>query len=282
MGPEDDPADAGPEVGAETEDVVAAEDVAAPVTARSRRPSARLAAALAAVVLAALGAVSIGWAATHQQGPPPAPAVSGPAAPTLAAGPPLPATVSPPAPTGAQPSSPPVTLRIAAIGVSSPVDQVGLNPDRTMEVPAKGTPGYDHAAWFRYSVAPGRQGPSVIIGHVDSREGGPSVFYDLGGLRPGDRAEVALADGATVAFEVTDVRRVPKTAFPTALVYGPTPGPELRLITCGGSFDDDARSYADNTVVFARESPVRPVVLETPGAPGRAQRTGRARKCMAR
>ena len=127
--------------------------------------------------------------------------------------------------------------------MDSPVDQVGLNPDRTMEVPAEGTPGYDHAAWFRYSVTPGRQGPSVIIGHVDSAEAGPSVFFELGRLRPGERAEVVRADGVTVTFEVTEVAVYPKDAFPTDRVYGPTAGPELRLITCGGSFDSGAGSY---------------------------------------
>jgi sortase (surface protein transpeptidase) len=142
---------------------------------------------------------------------------------------------------------------VPAIAVDSPVDQVGLNPDRTMEVPAEGTPGYAHAAWFRYSVTPGRQGPSVIIGHVDSAAAGPSVFYELGRLHPGDRADVVRADGATVTFEVTEVAVYPKDAFPTDRVYGPTPGPELRLITCGGSFDRGAGSYRDNTVVYARE-----------------------------
>jgi hypothetical protein len=34
-------------------------------------------------------------------------------------------------------------------------------------------------------------------------------------------------------------------------VYGDTPGPQLRLITGGGTFDRAARSYRDNVVVFA-------------------------------
>jgi hypothetical protein len=42
-----------------------------------------------------------------------------------------------------------------------------------------------------------------------------------------------------------------KTAFPTDLVYAPTPGPELRLVTCGGAFDHTARSYLDNVIVAA-------------------------------
>ncbi|MEJ2862520.1 class F sortase [Actinomycetospora flava] len=207
-----------------------------------------------AVLLAVVGVALLGWAVTHQSGPPPAPAAPAQAGPpppsSLVAGPPG-RELETGAPLGT--SSPPATLRVPAIRVDSPVGQVGLNPDRTMEVPAEGSPGYDHAAWFRYSVTPGRQGPSVIIGHVDSAASGPSVFYELGRLRPGDRAQVVRADGATVTFEVTEVAVYPKDAFPTDRVYGPTAGPELRLITCGGSFDRGAGSYRDNTVVFARE-----------------------------
>jgi hypothetical protein len=231
------------------------EDAETPAPARP--DPVRRALVAGAVVLAVLGVALLGYALVDQTGAPPAPAPAPSATPAAAA---AAAAAGPPPPPGraaeAGPiatSSPPATLRIPAIRVDSPVDQVGLNPDRTMEVPAEGTPGYDHAAWFRYSVTPGRQGPSVIIGHVDSAEAGPSVFFELGRLRPGERAEVVRADGVTVTFEVTEVAVYPKDAFPTDRVYGPTAGPELRLITCGGSFDSGAGSYRDNTVVFARE-----------------------------
>ena len=39
--------------------------------------------------------------------------------------------------------------------------------------------------------------------------------------------------------------------FPTAAVYGPAAGPQLRLITCGGTFDPAVRSYESNVVVYA-------------------------------
>lgn len=154
------------------------------------------------------------------------------------------------------PPSPPARLVVGRIGVDSRVTSVGLNPDRTMEVPAKG-PLYDLAAWYRYSVTPGQQGPSVIIGHIDSVENGPSVFFRLGALAPGDTVEVTRADGRVVTFAVYATRAFPKDAFPTAEVYSGTAGPELRLITCSGSFDEAARSYRDNTVVFAREISLR-------------------------
>ena len=97
---------------------------------------------------------------------------------------------------------------------------------------------------------PGEVGPTVIAGHVDSYEG-PGIFYRLDTLRPGDLVTVGRSDGVAIRYRVTDVVNVPKDAFPTRQVYGPTPGPKLRLITCGGEFDHSARRYLRNVVVSA-------------------------------
>ena len=70
-------------------------------------------------------------------------------------------------------------------------------------------------------------------------------------LRPGDRIEISRSDGRVARFAVTTVAAYPKTAFPSAAVYGAVPGPELRLVTCGGQFDRSERSYRDNIVVDA-------------------------------
>jgi len=109
---------------------------------------------------------------------------------------------------------------------------------------------YSVAGWFTGSAPPGDVGPTVIAGHVDSRAG-PGVFYRLDDLRAGDVVTVGRSDGATARYRVTDVLVVAKTTFPTGRVYGPTPGPELRLITCGGEFDRSARRYLRNVVVSA-------------------------------
>jgi Sortase domain len=90
----------------------------------------------------------------------------------------------------------------------------------------------------------------VIAGHVDSRSG-PAIFYRLGALRPGDAIRIIRADGTTARFAAADVARFPKRAFPTQAVFGPTPDPVLRLITCGGRFDRTRRSYVDNVIVTA-------------------------------
>jgi sortase (surface protein transpeptidase) len=143
-------------------------------------------------------------------------------------------------------SAPPVRIEIPAIGVSSALVRLGLNPDGTMQVPDD----YGVAGWFTGGPAPGDTGPAVIAGHVDSRSG-PAIFYRLGALQRGDAIDVIRADGTTARFITDNVARYPKQAFPTQAVFGPVPDPVLRLITCGGRFDRARKSYVDNVIVAA-------------------------------
>lgn len=139
----------------------------------------------------------------------------------------------------------PSRVRIPAIAVDAAIGP--LHRDRAGRLAAPRS--YHEAGWYAEGPVPGSPGPAVLAGHVDSTQGA-AVFHGLRRLHPGDRVEV-LVGGAWVAFRVTGVRRVPKAEFPTAAVYGPTPDPQLRLITCGGDFDRSVRSYIDNVVVFA-------------------------------
>ncbi len=148
------------------------------------------------------------------------------------------------------PPSPPVSLSIPTLDVQSPVIQLGRNPDGSIEVPDLNDPD-SKAGWYRNSSAPGTAGPSVIVGHVDSSEYGPGVFYRLGDLRPTDTIEVTRADGIVAAFRVDAVRSYRKDSFPTLSVYGNIDHAGLRLITCGGGFDASAGSYDSNLVAYA-------------------------------
>lgn len=163
-----------------------------------------------------------------------------------------------PAPTGPTASAPqsrsgqvglPVTLTIPAIGVQTSLIHLGLTSSGALQVP----PSTAVAGWYTGSPRPGAVGSAVIAGHVDSRVG-PGVFFRLSSLHPGDRVYVRRADGTLAVFLVTDVRQFPKDVFPTSAVYGPTPDAELRLITCGGTFDPKLRAYLGNTVVYAVEA----------------------------
>lgn len=154
------------------------------------------------------------------------------------------------------PASKPVALDIPAIDVRSDLQSVGQTASGALETPAPG-PLYDTAAWYRYSPTPGSLGPAILLGHVDSAANGPSVFFRLGELRPGDRVIVARADGSSAIFSVDEVHSYPKDDFPTGLVYRDIDHAGLRIVTCGGAFDDAAGHYLDNVVVFASLMDVR-------------------------
>ena len=141
--------------------------------------------------------------------------------------------------------APPTRLRIASLGVDTGLESLTVDPKGELQSPKV----YDEAGWFAGGTAPGDPGPAVLAGHVDSRTG-PAVFYKLHELKAGDRVEVQRG-GAWLTFRVTAREHYAKARFPSAKVYGPTPVPELRLITCGGEFDAAKHSYRENVVVYA-------------------------------
>lgn len=149
-----------------------------------------------------------------------------------------------PAPAAAATTSPPVSVSIPAIGVTSSLQPLGLANDGTLQSPSQ----WQRAGWYADGVRPGDPGPAVIAGHVDSVSG-PAVFFRLKELRPGDTATVKQQNGHLLTFVVDTVQEYPKDKFPTAAVYGPTALQVLRLITCTGDFDRAAHSYVDNLVV---------------------------------
>jgi hypothetical protein len=147
----------------------------------------------------------------------------------------------------ARPAAPPVGLEIPDIGVRARIIRLGLNPDRSLEVPQD----FAETGWWSGGPRPGDRGPAVIVGHVDSKTG-PAVFYRIRELGPGDEIAVVRADGSRARFVVQGSEQYPKADFPTVRVYGRTPGPTLRLITCSGTFDRSTGHYLSNTVVYAR------------------------------
>src|ERR1700722_3111918 len=162
-----------------------------------------------------------------------------------------------PAPTGPIEAAPtegaaqvaePASLVIPSIGVTTALVHLGLTGSGALQVP----PTTTVAGWYTGSPRPGSIGSAVIAGHIDSVTG-PGIFYRLSQLRRGARVYVKRADGTLAVFAVTQVRSYQKDAFPTTAVYGAVPDPELRLITCGGTFDYATRSYLSNTVVYAKE-----------------------------
>lgn len=167
--------------------------------------------------------------------------------------PPPPTTTTAPTTPAAPPAHrvEPTEVVIPKIGARSTLIPLGLNPDETIEVPPVEQPM--QAGWYTHARAPGEPGPAIILGHVDGNSQ-PGIFHRLKELTPGDAIDVTRADGTTARFAVVRVDQVPKERFLTEAVYGDTPDPVLRLITCGGVFDRSARSYQDNVIVYAKLS----------------------------
>lgn len=142
----------------------------------------------------------------------------------------------------------PVRVEIPVLGVNAPLMKLERDADGTLQVPP--LDNHNLAGWFDRSVTPGQKGTSVILGHVDDFTG-PSVFFSIKMLRPGELIKVVRANGGTAVFSVDGVQKVAKGTFPASIIYGNTRYPELRLITCGGPFDTTTRQYLDNIVVYS-------------------------------
>lgn len=142
--------------------------------------------------------------------------------------------------------SAPTRLVVPDISLDETLIDLGIASDATMEVPERA----GDAGWLTTAGRPGEYGPTVIAGHVDSRDG-PGVFYHLTRVRVGALITVYTAGGEAANYRVSRVEDFPKSTFPTEAVFGATLSDELRLITCTGEFDDDAASYRSNRVVFA-------------------------------
>lgn len=165
-------------------------------------------------------------------------AASGAASRTPSSAPSLPASTK---------SIEPADVSIPSIGVKSSLMRLGLNADRTVEVPPaeKGMT----AGWYTGGAVPGEPGAAVIIGHNETRFG-KAVFQDLGKLTKGADIVVRDATGKSSHFTVTAREIVKKNAFPTDRVYGATNDRDLRLITCSGAFDSEGHPV-DNLIVYA-------------------------------
>ena len=203
------------------------------------------------------------WALTR-----PDPAVGVPISSAVAAAPEPPTTTPAPAPAPApadrlptataRPAAvprpvavvPPVRLTVPALGIDAPVDPVGVEPQGELTLPAD----VDRVGWYRFGPPPGGAGSAVLAGHVDDAVQGLGGLAPLRTAEPGDEVLVEGADGGVTRWTVVGRELIEKQQLPAEL-FARTGAPRLVLITCGGPFDPELRSYRDNVVVVAE--PIR-------------------------
>ncbi|KKQ70878.1 MAG: peptidase C60 family protein [Candidatus Peregrinibacteria bacterium GW2011_GWC2_39_14] len=138
-------------------------------------------------------------------------------------------------------------LKIPRINVYSDVEEVGLNPDGTMDVPINP----DNVAWFKLGPHPGEKGSAVIAGHFGWKDGAAAAFDNLYKLSKGDKLYVEDGKGATISFAVRESRRYYPNADTSVVFISNDGKPHLNLITCFGSWNEASQSYSGRLVVFA-------------------------------
>jgi sortase (surface protein transpeptidase) len=177
------------------------------------------------------GAAAAAQGATARRSPPPKPAPSA-----------QPAIIPPTA-------ALPVRIQIPSIDLNTQLTQLAVNStDQPSAPPNPWVPG-----WYPASPAPGDVGPAIIAGHLDTYTG-PAIFWRLSQVQVGDTILISRADGTTITFDVYRIQAVSQQNFPSQEVYGPTPFPELRLLTCAGTWNSAIGKYSQNLVVFGRLS----------------------------
>ncbi|MCX5397252.1 class F sortase [Streptomyces sp. NBC_00102] len=146
--------------------------------------------------------------------------------------------------------SPPRAVEIPSVGIDAPVVGRGLDREGAVDPPPFEAPGT--VGWYDGGAEPGTEGAAIMVGHVDT-ETKPAVFYGLSATRPGAEIRVTRADGTVAEFTVDDVQVFTRDRFDARKAYGQRRDgrAELRLITCGGAYDEAAHAYTANVVVSA-------------------------------
>ena len=216
----------------------------------------RPAAASAVLGLALAVGAPTAWALTRPDaaaGIPVEQALPAPAAGTGAGSPSSlpPVTTRDAAPAAARTAAAPVRLAVPARGVDAPVDPVGIAADGQMELPDD----VSRVGWYRYGPEPGAAGSAVLAGHVDDEEQGAGALFPLRDAAVGDEVAVSDAAGTTTRWRVVSREVITKQALPLDRIFVRDGAPRLTVITCGGPFLPEYRSYRDNVVVVAEPIP---------------------------
>ncbi len=142
-------------------------------------------------------------------------------------------------------SAMPIAVRIPDIGLEATILSVGVDEENQFAVPAADTVG-----WYKYGAAPGSSGSAVLAAHVDYG-GRAGAFFNLSELQTGETLEVEMLDGSVLRYRVTTNVLYDKQELPADDLFRKDGDEILTLITCGGTFDHDRRSYRGNVVVTA-------------------------------
>ena len=124
-------------------------------------------------------------------------------------------------------------VRVPRLGIRGRLQRLDVAAGHRLRVPADPR----RVGWWSGGALPGLPGSTVLAGHVDG-PAGPAVFNRLSHARKGDLITISLRAGRPLRYRVTAVREYTKGRMPRKLVFGASSKNRLRLVTCGGRFND--------------------------------------------
>ncbi|MPZ51311.1 MAG: sortase [Acidimicrobiia bacterium] len=141
----------------------------------------------------------------------------------------------------------PNRLMIPDLGIDAAIIPLGVAEGGNMALPEN----VSEVGWYRHGATPAQPGSAVLAAHVDMEGSGPGVFFHLDSLEEGSTFAVGFEDGTRHSFRVVSTEEVPKSAVDMDELFTRRGKSLVRLVTCGGAFDRDARSYEENIIVTA-------------------------------
>jgi sortase (surface protein transpeptidase) len=148
----------------------------------------------------------------------------------------------------------PISLSIPDLGVESPVVTTSMDASRSIVVPED----VMETGWYDGSRRLGASyGSTVIVGHRDSATQGSGALFGIEEIPLGSTITVTAQNGRIHEFIVDSVELIDKSLLPAEAprIFTRTGDYRLVLITCGGAFDEGARSYLSNVVITALPAP---------------------------
>lgn len=145
----------------------------------------------------------------------------------------------------------PQRLLVESLSIDAPLVTTVIDADDAL------VPPQDPAqlAWWR-GVRPGEGAGSVLVaGHLDARRYGQGPLARIVRLDRGDRAVLTGPGGVRATYVFRGVETFDKDALPAAELFSTGGAERLVLVTCGGTYDRDRRSWDSNVVAVL--DPVR-------------------------
>jgi LPXTG-site transpeptidase (sortase) family protein len=149
---------------------------------------------------------------------------------------------------------------ISRFGINAPVSYKAVGPDGVMPDPngPDDVAFYDFSTWQGLGGFPGQGGNVVVSGHVDSgrvacKNGTvpapcQAVFWDIGKLMRGDEVEFHVG-GEIFRYRVTSNQAVHAVTADWNAIVASTAEETITMITCGGNFNPQTRTYDHRQVV---------------------------------